>query len=387
MTQNNLTIVIPTRNRSKTLYDTIRTCLNQNYSNLQIIISDNNSVDNTRGVVESFDDIRIKYFNTGKSLSMSENFDFGLSKVNNGYVMAIGDDDGVLPNSMDYVNELINNTKCEAIVSHNAFYSWPETPNPNKLNFSERSNYEIRDSSKWFLRYLNFNMLYTFDLPGVYCGFVKVDVLKRLTKNEKYFNSSTPDAYSALANCFIIRNYVYSYKSFVIHGSGPKSNGAAYLSKGKNQEGDESKLFFKENTIPFHHKIEITKSFRVWSIEALLQFLDHFPEYKSRVKINWKHFLIMVMSEANSNTKDEIEYAVKKMCLMHNINFDEIKTKTPHRFSQFKDLTLGEFLVKIKYYFLRKAKKSRNIIEDTTKYGVYNVYDASILLASRQDLT
>ena len=95
----------------------------------------------------------------------------------------------------------------------------------------------------------------------------------------------------------------------------------------------------------------------------------------------------MVMSEANSNNKDEIEYAVKKMCLMHNINFDEINTKTPNRFSHFKDLTFGEFLVKIKYYFLRKAIKNRNIIEDTTKYGVYNVYDASILLASRQDLT
>ena len=140
MTENYLTIVIPTRNRSKTLYDTIRTCLNQNYKNLQIIISDNNSVDNTRETVKSFADIRIKYFNTGKSLSMSENFDFGLSKVNNGYVMIIGDDDGVLPNSIAYVNELINKTNCEAIVSHNAYYSWPETPNPNKLYFSERSN-------------------------------------------------------------------------------------------------------------------------------------------------------------------------------------------------------------------------------------------------------
>ena len=117
MQYNKLTILIPTRERCDTLYDTLRTCLNQTYQNLEIIVSDNFSQDRTKEVVMSFDDKRLKYINTGKRISMSENFDFALSHVKDGYIMFIGDDDGILPNSLEYVNEIINTTGCEAVVS------------------------------------------------------------------------------------------------------------------------------------------------------------------------------------------------------------------------------------------------------------------------------
>ena len=85
--KNKFTILIPTRERADTLYHTIRACLNQTYSNYEVIVSDNYSQDNTYDVVHSFSDSRLKYINTGKRMSMSENFDFALSYVSDGYVM------------------------------------------------------------------------------------------------------------------------------------------------------------------------------------------------------------------------------------------------------------------------------------------------------------
>ena len=52
-------IIIPTKNRSKTLRHTIQTVLLQEYSNFRIIISDNNSTDDTQKIIKEFDDKRI----------------------------------------------------------------------------------------------------------------------------------------------------------------------------------------------------------------------------------------------------------------------------------------------------------------------------------------
>ena len=56
-------VIIPTRERSDTLQSSLKTCVGQDYDNLEIIVSDNFSTDNTREVVESFDDPRIRYIN------------------------------------------------------------------------------------------------------------------------------------------------------------------------------------------------------------------------------------------------------------------------------------------------------------------------------------
>ena len=378
--QNKFTILIPTRERADTLYFTIKSCLNQTYDNYEIIVSDNNSQDNTYDVVHSFDDSRLKYINTGKRMSMSENFDFALSHVSEGYIMFIGDDDGVLPNSLDYVNEIINQTKTEAVVSHNAFYTWPQTANPNKLYWSDRSGYEIRKSKEWIKKYLTFKMQYTFDLPGAYCGFVKRDVFDRVSKNGHFFHSSTPDAYSALAVAFTTDSYVYSFTPFAVHGASKNSNGGAFLSKKKGEEGKEAISFLKENKIPFHKDIVFTKAFRVSSLEAFLQFCDAFPEITKEYKVDWKLFFKYVLSEAKEETRDEIEEAVKQMCKMHDVNFEEIDNFKVGRFDRFTNLTLNEIVIKVKNKIVQIFLKQPSHIDDITRYGVFNVHDAMILL-------
>ena len=92
-------VIIPTRERADTLLHCLRTIVSQNYENLDIIVSDNFSQDNTREVVESFSDPRIKYINTGKRVSMSHNWEFALHHVQGDYVTFVGDDDGFLDGS------------------------------------------------------------------------------------------------------------------------------------------------------------------------------------------------------------------------------------------------------------------------------------------------
>lgn len=135
MSENNkYTVIIPTRERAETLRYTLRTVVEQDYANLTIIVSDNFSQDNTQDVVSSFSDPRIHYLNTGKRTSMSENFEFGLNHVSKGFVLFLGDDDGLLPGAIRRVNTIVEKTGMRAVTSGIAQYVWPNHPDEHLRN-------------------------------------------------------------------------------------------------------------------------------------------------------------------------------------------------------------------------------------------------------------
>ena len=107
MTRPKITVIIPTRERPDTLEMSLRTVTAQNYDNLEIIVSDNFSCDNTEAVVRRNQDPRIKYINTRKRVSMSHNYEFALAHVQEGWVAIIGDDDGLLPDCLEHVGEIL----------------------------------------------------------------------------------------------------------------------------------------------------------------------------------------------------------------------------------------------------------------------------------------
>ena len=67
MDQPLVSVVLPTYNRAYTISRAIDSVLNQTYSNLELIVVDDGSNDDTRVVVESINDKRIKYIRNSKS--------------------------------------------------------------------------------------------------------------------------------------------------------------------------------------------------------------------------------------------------------------------------------------------------------------------------------
>jgi GT2 family glycosyltransferase len=84
-----ISIVVPTRNRAEYLPYCLATCLSPNDKHIEVIVSDNNSSDQTRQVISRISDSRLRYFNIGECLSMRQNFEFALSKVTGDYLMFI----------------------------------------------------------------------------------------------------------------------------------------------------------------------------------------------------------------------------------------------------------------------------------------------------------
>jgi glycosyltransferase involved in cell wall biosynthesis len=89
-----VTIAIPTYNRADGyLRQTLESALNQTYPNLDILVSDNCSVDDTAKLVTSFPDPRIRYIKHQVNVGQTNNFNFCLREAKGDYFLLLPDDD------------------------------------------------------------------------------------------------------------------------------------------------------------------------------------------------------------------------------------------------------------------------------------------------------
>lgn len=104
-----VTIGIPTYNRShKTLIQAISCACNQDYPNLEIVISDNCSTDNTEEVVSKIKDKRIKYIRQENNIGPNRNFNACLNAAKSDYFLLLHDDDLI---DADFVSTCMKKAK------------------------------------------------------------------------------------------------------------------------------------------------------------------------------------------------------------------------------------------------------------------------------------
>lgn len=275
------TIIIPTRERSDTLVHTLRTALAQDYENFEVLVSDNASQDDTAEKVGQIRDSRLRYVNTGRRVSMSENWEFALNHVTRGWVTVLGDDDAILPAALVRANKIIKKTGLSVIRSNGCSYRWPGFGGSKygSLTVSLRHGYEVRSSGDMLQKVLDGRRHYT-ELPMLYNGgFVSLDIINRAkSMTGNFFQSMTPDVYSAIAFSLLTENYVYSLEPLAINGASLHSGGTAGFERVKQKRSyDPVEKFWNEKNIPFHEELPLMKTGRpvrsisVCVYEAFLQ--------------------------------------------------------------------------------------------------------------------
>lgn len=94
-----VSIGVPTYNRANLLDRALDRLLNQTYANLQIIVADNASIDETPNVARKHaqNDDRVRYVRHGENLGPADNYAFVLDKAEGDYFMWHADDDYLEP--------------------------------------------------------------------------------------------------------------------------------------------------------------------------------------------------------------------------------------------------------------------------------------------------
>lgn len=99
-------IVIPTYNRSSSVMDTLRSCLEQTYNNLEIVVVDDGSTDDTREVLAAIEDPRLVVVhqeNAGPAAARNH----GMRKATGEYIAFLDSDDSWYPEFLQAANDAL----------------------------------------------------------------------------------------------------------------------------------------------------------------------------------------------------------------------------------------------------------------------------------------
>ncbi len=268
------TVVIPTRERASTLEQTLKTCVAQDYDDLEILVSDNASADNTRDVAASFSDRRIRYVATERRLSMTASFEFAFSHVKPGYLISIGDDDGIPAGAIRAAAQIARETGAAAITTERAQYDWPGMPanRANQILFSLRTGWERRQTQDFYSHVLNGWLSY-YQIPLLYHCYVTTRLIDSIrARLGSLFHSQQLDIYSSMLLGGFVPDYVHSFVPLVINGASTKSNGAQHF--GAVTDASEIKKWKVETDIPLRVPFRFARSHRYLILESFLQARD-----------------------------------------------------------------------------------------------------------------
>lgn len=92
-----ITIAIPTFHRAGLLRGCIQAALAQTYENIEVLVSDNASPDDTQQVLREFDDKRLRVLTQETNIGLLPNWNACLAAARGEYVVFVSDDDRISP--------------------------------------------------------------------------------------------------------------------------------------------------------------------------------------------------------------------------------------------------------------------------------------------------
>lgn len=234
-----VSICIPIYNRELLIQKALDSCLNQTYKNIEIVICDNASTDESKKVVMEYvkKDNRVKFFENHENIGALKNFKRTLELAKGNYALLLGSDDWISP---DFVEGRIKGFE---ICPDAAFISGPMTTNriydDNTYEKGVDYRYQAMPLSKEYV-YQNFYKKY---IISYFCLFRRDEILNNFAMD--FPNKKGWDIYKTgygldLINCLnILKNYnkiYYVDKGVYNFGSPTSRESENIISKKMNLE-------------------------------------------------------------------------------------------------------------------------------------------------------
>lgn len=122
-------IIIPTYNRAHLLPRAIKSVLAQTFTNFELIVVDDMSMDNTAATVKGFNDPRIRYLHRTKNGSAAASRNTGIKSAKGTYIAFLDDDDEYLPEFLERTAQVLENTPISTALTWCGTLTVKDTPN------------------------------------------------------------------------------------------------------------------------------------------------------------------------------------------------------------------------------------------------------------------
>jgi glycosyltransferase involved in cell wall biosynthesis len=103
-----VSIILPTYNRAKFIGQAVTSALNQTYENIELLVVDDGSVDDTSDVVGTFSDPRLKYIKLASNVGRSSARNKALQMARGDYIAFLDSDDYYLPQKTEMQVQFLN---------------------------------------------------------------------------------------------------------------------------------------------------------------------------------------------------------------------------------------------------------------------------------------
>ena len=228
-------VLLPARNGYPYIKSAIETVISQNYLDYELIISNDHSVDGTSEYLASIYHPSLKILSPPQGLSMTEHWEWLLSKASGEWIIFLGQDDGLQSyffEVSDILTKIAKRKNLRAIMSNRALYFWPGCQDfygDQIIYYSAVAKVKQFNSctqSLWALM----GIITYFDLPQMYSNSLFHRSLieqARAIQNGKVFVTHPQDANLAAIACSLDKRYLQSEMPLGWVGSSPKSAGMA----------------------------------------------------------------------------------------------------------------------------------------------------------------
>lgn len=143
-----VSIIIPTYNREKELSTCIDSLLNQTYKDIEIIVINDGSKDNTDTLINSYKDKRIKYYKrTNHGIGSSRNY--GLEKSTGDYVSFIDSDDYIDKNFIEKMLNKVTKEDLDLVICD--YYNFYKNKTKELVTIPKFNNTNIKDNKNLLL--------------------------------------------------------------------------------------------------------------------------------------------------------------------------------------------------------------------------------------------
>jgi glycosyltransferase involved in cell wall biosynthesis len=333
-------VVIPTRERAATIRFALRTCLDQNFDDYEIIVSDNDSSPPTKAAIDEAASAKVRYFRTPGPLAMSSNWDFAVSHARGEFVILIGDDDGLLPHALAQLDKITREHAAKVVRWEPVYYTWPSFALAGQSDYLRipmgRGLREVQ-AADVIREVIGFRSLYT-TLPMLYNAAVHRSILDELrAKTGRIFPHSVPDVYSGFAIAAVAGRFLSTDTPMSLAGQSGASNGIAVLfNRGRSSIDREFRTLNAKEGLPGDSRVPDLPVFPHVPVAASFLFAKQMLFPDSPIDLDRKAFVAGCVANLRVGTVEDWREALRLLrASLDDVPlrewFDSELAKTPFR--------------------------------------------------------
>jgi len=254
-------IVIPVFNGEKYVERAIKSAVSQNYSNFEIIVTDNNSTDKSAKICKKYLKFKnFKYFRNKENIGMVLNWRAGIKKAHADYFLILSDDDYLT--DKDYLKKAAKkfSENKNAVLLHSDYTLYYEEE--NKFLKVKRNLKEVWSGKEYFLKLKETDEI----LPILCSTFFKLSLAKKINLfNDNSITASDVEAFFKFCLygdvIFLKENAaVYSIRKFSVNNSSNVDGCIKNMAWIRNVSKEASKFFKKREIAQWEKRILIRSS-------------------------------------------------------------------------------------------------------------------------------